>query len=128
MKTNKIILIELKYESDNYNELITKFINIIKKYRYLNIYICSFNYGLIKIIKNKYPYYKCGLIIGYLMNTNNITNELDFFLYGSNYLKLINYDKEIFVFDINKKEKLENIKKKLNNNFYIISDKCYLLI
>lgn len=128
IKTNKILLIELKCENDNYNELIAKFINIVKKYNYLNIYICSFNYGLIKTIKNKYPHYKCGLIIGYLMNTNNITNEFDFFLYGSNYLKLINYDKEIFIFDINKKDKLKFIQEKLKSEFYIISDKSYLFV
>lgn len=128
IKTNKIILIELKYESNNYNELITKFINIIKKYRYLNIYICSFNYELIKTIKKHYPYNKCGLIIGYLMNTNNITDQFDFFLYGSNYIKLINYDKEIFIFDINKKDKLKFIQEKLKKDFYIISDKSYLFV
>ena len=127
VNSQKLLLIEIKEESDDFDIFIIKLFNILKKYKNLNIYICSFNYKLIKKIKAKYSRYKCGLIIGYLMNTNNISNNLDFFLYSYNYLELINKDKEIFIFTINKKEKLRKINDNLSN-YYIISDNSYLLI
>lgn len=126
LKTNKILLIEIKEESNNFDKFIISLFNILKKYNYLNLYICIFNYKLIKKIKSKYNNYKCGLIVGYLMNTNNINNELDFYLYSYNYIDLINYDREIFVFTINQKDKLIKIKNKINKDYYIISDNPYL--
>ena len=128
VNSQKLLLIEIKEESDDFDIFIIKLFNILKKYKNLNIYICSFNYKLIRKIKAKYSKYKCGLIIGYLMNTNNISNNLDFYLYSYNYLELINKDKEIFIFTINKKEKLRKINANINNNYYIISDNPYLLI
>lgn len=128
VKSNKILLIEIKEESNNFDIFIINLFNILKKYTYLNIYICSFNYNLIKKIKSKYSKYRCGLIIGYLMNTQHIDNKLDFFLYSYNYIDLINYDKEIFIFTINKKDKLYKIETKLKQPYYIISDDTYLLI
>lgn len=128
IKTPKILLIEIKEERDDFDIFIITLFNILKKYRYLNIYICSFNYKLIRKIKSKYSSYKCGLIIGYLMNTKNIDENLDFFLYSYNYVDLINYNKEIFIFTINKKEKLDKVKEKVKEPCYIISDNTYLLI
>lgn len=128
VKSNKILLIEIKEESDNFDVFIISLFNILKKYTYLNIYICSFNYNLIKKIKSKYSKYKCGLIIGYLMNTHHIDNDLDFFLYSYNYIDLINYDKEIFIFTINKRDKIHKIEAKIKAPYYIISDNTYLLI
>ena len=128
VNSQKLLLIEIKEESDDFDIFIIKLFNILKKYKNLNIYICSFNYKLIRKIKAKYSQYKCGLIIGYLMNTNNISNNLDFYLYSYNYLELINKDKEIFIFTINKKDKLRKISTNINNNYYIISDNSYLLI
>lgn len=128
IKTPKILLIEIKEERDDFDIFIITLFNILKKYRYLNIYICSFNYKLIRKIKSKYSSYKCGLIIGYLMNKKNIDENLDFFLYSYNYVDLINYNKEIFIFTINKKEKLDKVKEKVKELCYIISDNTYLLI
>lgn len=128
VKNNKILVIEIKEERDDFDVFIITLFNILKKYRYLNIYICSFNYKLIRKIKSKYSGYKCGLVVGYLMNTKNIDNNLDFFLYSYNYVDLINYNKEIFVFNINKKEKLYKLKEKVKEPCYIISDNTYLLI
>lgn len=127
IKSNKIILLEIKEESDNFDNLIIKLFNILKKYSYLNLYICSFNYKLMKKIKAKYPTYKCGLIIGYFMNATNIDNTFDFYLYSSNYIQKINYNKEVFIFNINKKEKLISIQTKLKEPYYIITDNAYLI-
>lgn len=126
--SNKILLIEIKEESNDFDQLIISLFSILKKYRYLNIYICSFNYKLIKKIKSKYNKYKCGLIIGYLMNIHNIDLSLDFFLYSYNYIDLIAKDKEIFIFTINKKDKLDKISEKIKIPYYVISDKIFSII
>ena len=128
VKTNKILLIEIKEEKGDFDKFIISLFNLLKKYRHLNIYICSFNYKLIKKVKAKYSNYKCGLIVGYLMNTNNINDELDFYLYSYNYIDLINYNKQIFIFTIDKKEKLIQVTNKVKKDFYIISDNPYLLV
>lgn len=128
VKQNKILLIEIKEESDNFDIFIIILFNLLKKFSYLNIYICSFNYKLVKKIKSKYSNYKCGLIIGYLMNIKNIDKKLDFFLYSYNYIDLIDYNKEIFIFVINNKDKLAKLETKIKVPYYIISDNAYLLI
>lgn len=127
IKNNKILLIEIKEEREDFDIFIISLFNLLKKYRHLNIYICSFNYKLIKKIKSKYSNYKCGLIVGYLMNKNNINDELDFYLYSYNYIDIINYHKQIFIFTIDKKEKLTKIINKVKKEFYVISDNPYLL-
>ena len=75
---NKIIIIELKEESNNYKQFVDIVYSIIKNYN-LKIYIASFNYDLIKYFSTKYN--KCGLIIGYGMNIKKIYNHFDYNLY-----------------------------------------------
>lgn len=125
IKTDKILLIEIKEESDNYIEFINKIYTILKKYNF-NYYICSFNYDLLMDMKKRYNKFKYGLIIGYLMNINKITSDFDFYLYKDNYLKYINENKEIFIFNVNNREQLKKILTKINYNCYIITDKAYL--
>ena len=77
-------------------------------------------------MKKRYNKFKYGLIIGYLMNINKITSDFDFYLYKDNYLKYIDENKEIFIFNINNREQLKKILTKINYNCYIITDKAYL--
>ncbi len=116
IKTNKIIMIEIKCDN-NIKRISKVIIKTISKYN-LNIYICSFNYKLLKYLKENYKI-KCGLIIGIKINTKYINNEFDF--NSINYLcnKLSN--KETFKWTVNK---LDNIKNK-NDNF--ITDNCKLI-
>lgn len=74
---NKIVLIDMKclHNEKIYAKTIIK---IIKKYPKLNIQLSSFNYSLISYIKNKYPNYCCGLIIGYQINTHKYYKNFDF--------------------------------------------------
>ncbi len=123
IKTNKIIIIEIKEEGNINDKLINNLFKILKKYNYLNVYLCSFNYNLMKKIKLKYSNYKCGLIIGYLMNKNHVSNEFDFYLYSYNNINLINNDKEIFIFNVKNIDRLDKLK--LKKEFYIITDKPY---
>lgn len=103
--TRKIILLEIK---DNIN--INKLNKILKKYSYLNLYVCSFNYDFISNFKKKYPNYKCGLIIGYLMNLNKNYDIFDFLMF--HYSSILNTNKPYFVWTVN------NLKifNKLDNN------------
>ena len=111
IKTNKIILIDIKEETNNYKILIKKLVSIILKYN-LNIYICSFNYELIKEIKN----YKTGLIIGKNINKKRKYNHFTF--------NVIHIDseyktkKETFIWGVDSK----NFSKIKNNKAYIITD------
>lgn len=123
IKTNKIIIIEIKEECNINDKLINNLFNILKKYSYLNLYLCSFNYNLMKKIKLKYSDYKCGLIIGYLMNKNHVSNEFDFYLYSYNNINLIRNDKEIFIFNVQNIDRLDKLK--LKEKFYIITDRPY---
>ena len=54
------------------------------------------------------------------------TSDFDFYLYKDNYLKYIDENKEIFIFNINNREQLKKILTKINYNCYIITDKAYL--
>lgn len=95
--SNKIILIELKEESDKFNEFVNIVHKIISKYS-LKIYIASFNYELIKYFKTKYN--KCGLIIGNGVNTKRLYNHFDFNMVNYKYRNRID-KKETFLWTIN---------------------------
>ena len=115
INNNKIILIEVKEESDDFKELVDIVFNIINKYQ-LNIYIMSFNYELIKYFKTKYN--KCGLVIGMGLNTKKLYNNFNFNVVSYNYRNKVEM-KETFIWTIN--EVKEDIHK-----FNIITDKPYL--
>lgn len=113
--TNKIILIEIKEESDQYKKICDLVYKIIKKYP-LNIYIASFNYELINYFHTKY--HKCGLIIGLGQNIKRIYNHFDYNIVTYHYRKRVS-KKETFLWTINEeKEELEN--------YNIITDRPYL--
>lgn len=115
INTNKIILIELKFESNKYKEFVDIVFDIIKKYK-LNIYICSFNYELLNYFYTKYK--KCGLLIGNLINTKKLYNHFNFNIVSYNYKNIIS-KKETFLWTIN--EYKNDI-----DNFYIITDTPYI--
>ncbi len=115
INSNKIILIEIKEEGNNYKILVNKLIKILKKYS-LNYYLCTFNYNLLKYLKEKNTNYKLGLIIGYLINIKHIKNNFDFnSIHVKDYQKT---NKETFVWTVNKKEDIPK------GNVNIITDKA----
>lgn len=121
INTNKIILIDIKSELDNEKILVKKLYKIIKKYKYLNIYLSSFNYSLVKKIKEKFKN-KVGIIISNVININKNIDNFDFIMKKYNVKKV--YDKETMIWTVNKKE---IIKKYLNQNIFIITDKPYYI-
>ncbi len=117
IKSDKIILIEIKEETNKYIILVAKLYRIIKKYN-LNIYVFSFNYDLMNYFKRKYPFIKCGLLIGIKKNLNKINNDFDFEAINYRHVfKKIN--KLTFVWTVNSLEEFKKIKKGQN----IITDR-----
>lgn len=122
LSDKKKIVIDIKGDNKNIVDIVY---NTIKKYKY-KFYICSFNDDIVNLFKEKYPKYKVGLIIGYMINIDKIHNKLDFNSLQYNLINRINKNKEIFIWTVNDKKTLNKIKKH-GNNFNIITDKAYLL-
>lgn len=120
--TNKIILLEIKEErKDVINNWIKSLSKIINNNKNLNIYLCSFNYELIKELKKHFN--KVGLIIGYTINKNKDITPFDFVMYQYKSFKYTH--KMTMLWTIN--DKLSAIKLK-NKCDYIITDNAYEFI
>lgn len=119
VNTNKIILIEIKEELNNY-KIIYQLYKIMKQYN-LNYYIMSFNYNLIKKFKKFFSKYKCGLLVTKTINKDKNIDLFDFVAYKYNCYKDIN--KEEFVWTIND---YKNYLKYKEKNVFIITDKAYM--
>ena len=120
IQTDKILLLEIKEEREKMEEKWIKSLeDILKKYPYLNIYLCSFNYKLISKIKEtiKVP---IGIIIGYKMNKEKDIKPFDFVMYQ--YKSFIYSHKETFIWTVNTKDIFNKYKNKAK---YIITDKAY---
>lgn len=115
---DKIILIELKEFGNDFIDLVEETIKVISKHS-LNIYISSFNYKLLNYIKSKYKNVKCGLIIGYGLNTIHLKNNFDFNIVSCHYYKQVNNSKLTFVFNIGKNNY------DFNHNIYLITDNSF---
>ncbi len=121
---NKLLLIEIKEESNNFKELVNIFYKLLNKYSYLNIIVCSFNYELLKYIKSLNKNIKCALIINLIINNDKIYNHLD-----HNSLSLLELKKakdNDFIWTINNKSDYDKVIR-YNNTLNIISDVCYKL-
>lgn len=117
INTDKIIIIEIK---DNIN--ITKLHKILKKHSSLNLYICSFNYDFIYQFKKKYSNYKCGLIIGYLMNVAKDIDIFDFLMF--HYSSILKTTKPYFVWTVNNNKVFDKLE---NDILGTITDITYIL-
>ncbi len=113
IKTSKIFLIEIKNIMS-----FPKFLNLLKKFNYQNIYVMSFSNAIINkcLIKNRT--YKVG-ILNYVINTEDNLRELDFVcilnnLLNDNLIKSLK-DKEIFSYGLLS----ENTNYKYPNVYYI---------
>lgn len=112
LKTDKIILIDIKEETNNIT-IVNKLIKIISKYD-LNIYLCSFNYNIIKCLSN----YNVGLLIGYTINKDKLYNHFNFNIVHFNYYDKVNKKKPTFIWGITSK----NVLKIDNKKVFLITD------
>ena len=122
IKTHKIILIDIKCEEIEYINIVKPLINILKKYKKLNIYLCSFNYELSKYLKINTKY-KVGIFISNIINKNKKTTIFDFVAINYKIYKPV--DKTTMIWTVNKEE---IFKKYLNKKIYIITDKPQLIL
>lgn len=120
--TKKIIMLEVKDEDEKIIDILH---NVLKKYT-LNFYLISFNNNIINKLKEKYPQYKVGILIAFLLNITHFYNDYDFNIVEYSYYKKISPNKETFIFNVNTKEQKQKIYKH-NNKFNIITNKSYLL-
>lgn len=117
IKHKKILLLDLKLESNNIKDYAQKLIKMLKRYK-LNYYLCTFNYSLGKYLATNTDY-KVGLFVTDIINKNKDYKLFDFVALSKN-----SYD------DINFKTKMIwTINKPLKNKKYdfVITDKAYLL-
>ncbi len=118
IKTNKIILLDIKSETNNYQKFVRKLLKLIKKYP-LNYYLCSFNYQLIQSLKAKTDY-PLGIFVTDFINKKKDYHDLSFLA-----LSVSSY------FDIAFKCKMVwtvNSPKNINKYEYIITNKAHLLL
>ena len=115
---DKIILIEIKEGFNDEMYIADRIMKVTRKYPDLNIYICSFNYKIIKYLNDKYNY-RFGLIIGLGLNENKIKNNFHFNIVTPSHLNKIDKNKETFVWDVLVPEELI---KKAWNKVYIITN------
>lgn len=120
IKTNKYIIIEIKEEFDYSKKQIDTLINIINKYN-LNIILVSFNYKLISKIKKHY--FKCGLLIGRIINRNKDYSIFPYLFVTIDFYQKYKLEKKIFIWTINSIKDL----KKIDYGNYIITDVAYKL-
>ena len=117
IKSNKIILFDIKSENNKYELFIEYLLKLIDKYP-LNYYLCSFNYNLIKSLfgRTKYP---LGIFITDIINKHKDYSKLSFLALSKNSYDDIKFNTK-FVWTINSN-------KNINKYEYIITDKAYLL-
>ena len=117
IKSNKIILFDIKSENNKYELFIEYLLKLIDKYP-LNYYLCSFNYNLIKSLfgRTKYP---LGIFITDIINKHKDYSKLSFLALSKNSYDDIKFNTK-FVWTI-------NTNKNINKYKYIITDKAYLL-
>lgn len=118
IRTDKIILIELKNDLIREKLFSEMFYKIINKYP-KNYYICSFDYSLLNRLKEKRIKYPLGIIAGKIINSKV---KYDFDFVNIYYKSYSGNEKEKFVWTVNN---LVDIKKFKYNDIYIITDNSY---
>ncbi len=112
--SDKKIIIEIKA-----NDCSNLVYETIRKYPYLNIYICSFDVPLINAFKKAYPKYPVGCIMGKYINHNVNTKVYDFIVTQNIEQK----HKEVYIWGKHSKAKLQS----LDSNISVITDNAYQL-
>ena len=111
IKTNKILLIELKI-NNNEKELANTLIEVLKNYPHKTIYVMSFNKKVLNILKE----YKHHPPLGHInILKKDITNKYDFYCIREMHLtkKILSTNKKIFIWGLIKNP---------NDKYYTIVD------
>lgn len=122
INTDKIILLDIKYEFNNNELVVNKIIKLLNKYQNLNIWVCSFNYNIVNKISAKSKY-NVGLLISDIINKNKDIKDFDFISLSKNAFNDIKTNKIKMIWTVNNKKELN----KYIGVDYVITDKAYLL-
>ncbi len=123
VKSNKIILLDVKKEIGNIEEEIKKLQDMCITYSNLNIYLCSFCSEIVKLSTNmcKFP---VGLLISDFINKNKNYSDFSYLSVSKGAFKDISSPKKKMVWTVNKKSDL----KSSYQDMYIITDNAYKLV
>ena len=125
IRSNKIIVIEIKHEGLNYKEMANRVMKVIKSYKKLNIYITGFSYKLTNYLKNKYPNYKIGAAPLIVNNKTSFTDGYSAYFIRHNFFKNYKTNKLLFFWTINKPSFFKD--KTITDNMYFITDRAEVL-
>lgn len=111
IKTNKILLIELKI-NNNEKELANTLIKVLKNYPHKTIYVMSFNKKVLNILKRYKHHHPLGHIT---ILKKDITSKYDFYCIREMHLtkKILSTNKKIFIWGLIKNP---------NDKYYTIVD------
>lgn len=121
LSNKKKIIIDIKGDDDLIVDLLY---DVVRNYNY-DFYFCSFNYKIISLFKEKYFFYKCGIVIGYLFNFNKLYSSFDFVSIQYNLVNKVSGYSNVFFWTINDKFSFDKVK--MFNNSFIITDRAYLV-
>lgn len=127
INSSKIIIIEIKHELGNIQEVVNKLVKIIKKYPNLDIYITGFSYKLTNYIKDNYPQFKVGAAPLIVTKNTDFDDGYDAYFIKDNFFKPYKTNKLLFFWTINKASFFDNKLNEIKNNMFFITDKAYLL-
>lgn len=122
VKTDKLIMIECKKDEWDFGKYGKAFLKTIKKYKKLNITICSFDYSLATFFKQKNKKYPVGLLIGYTINVLKEYDTFDYISVHYNSLHEKMKKKPYYIWTVDSLKKLESVKYN-NNSIGIITNK-----
>lgn len=123
----KKIIIEIKHEMDNIEEIVEKVMKIVKKYKNLNIYLTGFSVKLTDYLKQNYPQYKVGRAFLVINRNIDLDDNYDAYFFNYKFFKKYYTNKLLFFWTINKPNFFQNKEHLIEDNMYFITDKAYLL-
>ena len=112
--SNKEILIEIKSDYEE-NIMIQKICELLKKYSFLNIKICSFKESILRKIKHQYP----KIDVGKITFLNPEKKEVNFNFYSVYYKNISSYFSSNYVWTIKNKKELSFLKQ--NKDFEVLN-------
>lgn len=127
IRSDKIIVIELKTEFDDVIEISNRVIKIVKKYPKLNIYLTGFSHKLTSYIKEKEPNLKIGFANIIVTNKTNFDDSYDAHFINYKFFNNYETEKPLFFWTINKTDFFNEKKNVITNNMYFVTDIAYLL-
>ena len=123
IQTDKIIILDIKKEIGEVDELISSLLKVLEKYSYLNIYLCSFREHFVKLCATMCKT-SVGLLVSDWINKKKDYTQYDFLSVSKGAYRDIASSKKKIVWTINKKEDLRGISSKM----WIITDNAYRFV